>query len=119
MDLQDSSVGPKPLSRLTGSGAPKVNGIYAVQELSNILEALASQRASSGAAIDDANRAEDVAPDDDEDADSAGADISSVKAPAGLLQTFVFSATLTLPQKLRKRLRRGGLLCITYVSSFP
>ena len=29
------------------------------------------------------------------------------KPGAGLLQTFVFSATLTLPQKLRKRLRKG------------
>ena len=85
--------------------------LCAVQELSNILEALTSQRASSGAAADDADLDEDAADDEDEDADAdaAGADISSGKAPAGLLQTFVFSATLTLPQKLRKRLRRGGL----------
>ena len=77
-----------------------------VQELSNILEALTSQRASSGTAADGADLDDDAAEEDDDNAD---ADNSSGKAPAGLLQTFVFSATLTLPQKLRKRLRRGGL----------
>ncbi len=83
----------------------------AVQELSNILEALVSQRASSGPAPDDADLAEDAAEsdDEDEDADAARAGNSSGTDPAGLLQTFVFSATLTLPQKLRKRLRRGVL----------
>ena len=87
----------------------------AVQELSNILESLASQRASSGAAnADDGMEADmdnDAAPDDagddDADPDDQADDVSTGKATAGLLQTFVFSATLTLPEKLRKRLRRG------------
>lgn len=85
-----------------------MNELHDAQELSNILEALASQRGSSGgAAGDDTDLAEDAVPGDDEDADLASADVISGKAPAGLLQTFIFSATLTLPQKLRKRLRRG------------
>ena len=80
-----------------------------MQELSNILEALASQRANSGTAANDADLADGPASeeDEDEDVDAASAGVSSGKTPAGLLQTFVFSATLTLPQKLRKRLRRG------------
>ena len=89
--------------------------LWPVQELSNILEALASQRANSGVAADDADLDGGAASDEDEGIDenegvnAAGAGISSGKTPAGLLQTFVFSATLTLPQRLRKRLRRGNL----------
>ena len=56
------------------------------------------------------------APDGEEDAgepDQAGAD-----ARPGLLQTFVFSATLTLPQKLRRRLRKGARCSLTHVWLF-
>lgn len=42
-----------------------------------------------------------------EDVDEEAGGEASAGRKAGLLQTFVFSATLTLPQELRKRLRRG------------
>ena len=98
-------------------------GNCAVQELSNILESLASQRANSGAANADvemeADMDDDAAPDDADDADAEADDeaddVSDGKATAGLLQTFVFSATLTLPEKLRKRLRRGVNLVLSAV----
>jgi len=101
----------------------------AVQELSNILESLASQRASSGTADADdgmeADMVDDGAPEDADDADADAEaeaddqpdDVSAGRAIAGLLQTFVFSATLTLPEKLRKRLRRGVNLVMSAVQS--
>ena len=113
----------------TGSGA-------AMQELTSILEVLESQRADmAGTPPDNDNKAA-PAP---EEAEHAGSEPHSAGAAAkgedggaleagvpdaeraagepdqagarqpGLLQTFVFSATLTLPQKLRKRLRKGML----------
>jgi len=71
------------------------------QELTNILESLESQRASGGSGALD-----DDAPDDNP-AEDAEEQAKEGEKKAGLLQTFVFSATLTLPQGLRKRLRRG------------
>jgi hypothetical protein len=87
---------------------------FELQELSNILESLASQRASSGGADEDADMAADVE-------EAAEGDETRATAPAAadrpeLLQTFVFSATLTLPQELRKRLRRGvSIVASTYL----
>lgn len=76
-----------------------------MQELTNILEFLESQRASGGSGARD-----DAAPDDGpaEDAEEEAEAAKEGRKKAGLLQTFVFSATLALPQGLRKRLRRGA-----------
>ncbi len=59
--------------------------------------------------------------DEDEDEDDGAAADETVGVPQGhqsakpgrqkRLQTMVFSATLTLPQHLRKRLKKGQLLC--------
>ncbi len=76
---------------------------FSLQELANILENLDSQRA---AAPPDKDSEPDL---DDEVGEDTGGTAAGDKAP--LLQTFVFSATLTLPQKLRKRLRRGDTPC--------
>ena len=75
-----------------------------LQELSNILETLASQRADVGSRGDN-----DEAGNNQDDDESNQEDERAGRAQSGadLLQTFVFSATLTLPQKLRKRLRKG------------
>ena len=75
-----------------------------LQELSNILESLASQRANVGSQGDKEEAGTDQDDDESNQEDEAA---SKAQAGAGLLQTFVFSATLTLPQKLRKRLRKG------------
>jgi hypothetical protein len=79
---------------------------FELQELSNILESLASQRANSGGADEVTEMAADMEEAAEDDEDHAAASAAAVRS--GLLQTFVFSATLTLPQKLRKRLRRGA-----------
>ena len=79
---------------------------FELQELSNIMESLASQRANTGGADEDAEMAADMEEAAEDDEDHAAAAAAAVRS--GLLQTFVFSATLTLPQKLRKRLRRGA-----------
>lgn len=71
------------------------------------MESLASQRGDAGAAKDEEEDLEDEVGDDDGDATMKDA-APDANGRAGLLQTFVFSATLTLPQKLRKRLRRGA-----------
>ncbi|BDA45127.1 DEAD-box ATP-dependent RNA helicase 13 [Coccomyxa sp. Obi] len=78
------------------------------QELANILEYLESQRAGGNESYEDAPTADRDADDMTEDADEEAGGKASAQRRAGLLQTFVFSATLTLPQELRKRLRRGG-----------
>ena len=76
-----------------------------LQELSNILESLASQRANVGSRGDDDNEVGDSQ--DDNEGSQVDEEAGLARSGADLLQTFVFSATLTLPQKLRKRLRKG------------
>jgi hypothetical protein len=84
------------------------------QELSSILELLDSQRAA--AAKGDWDSAHDPASEPAAassygargDAPEEAAAEGEPDQAAGPLQTFVFSATLTLPQKLRRRLRKGA-----------
>ncbi|CAL8469133.1 g8674 [Coccomyxa elongata] len=78
------------------------------QELANVLEYLESQRAGGNEAHGDVPTADRGSGDMEEDADMEAGGEAPARRKAGLLQTFVFSATLTLPQDLRKRLRRGG-----------
>lgn len=114
----------------------------AAQELTNILESLESQRADGrpeDKTATAAPEADDLADEgyaisigNDADVSELGADrgdpaaegvlaagsgeLQRSKAP--LLQTFVFSATLTLPQKQRKRLRKGnGLSSSSWLAS--
>ncbi len=72
-------------------------GAAPVQELTDIL-----------AAIPNHNSAEDDLDVVDADADAPASNSDKRKKP--LLQTFVFSATLTLPSSLRSRLRKGGVM---------
>lgn len=81
-----------------------------------MLEYLESQRAGGNETHGDASTADRNAGDMEEDADEEAGGSASAQHKAGLLQTFVFSATLTLPQELRKRLRRGVPL---YLVSSP
>ena len=81
-----------------------------IQELANILEYMESQRAGGNGSPQDvpdlAEEAGEASECEDEGKGDEGA-VRQGKAP--LLQTFVFSATLTLPLGLRKRLRKGQL----------
>lgn len=44
----------------------------------------------------------------DSEGEETGAAAAARRAGKHILQTFVFSATLTLPMSLKKRLRKGG-----------
>lgn len=81
------------------------------------MESLASQRGSSGGADEDADMAADMEEAAEDDEEHAAASAAAVRP--GLLQTFVFSATLTLPQKLRKRLRRGACAVTPTHDTYP
>lgn len=60
----------------------------------------------------------DVAGGDAPQEDAAEGEPHQAAERAGPLQTFVFSATLTLPQKLRRRLRKGARCSLTHVWLF-
>lgn len=108
-----------PAKRRPSSTPPPTTPQGHYTELSNILD-LIPKPAKAGADADDVDGWAD-APLIDGDAGEGVAegladDPSAAAAQAGkghrrrrqLLQTLVFSATLTLPDALRKRLRRGG-----------
>ena len=97
-----------------------------LQEMEHILEHIKGSRAVDNSQPDEFDHRQKLNTegsddnDDDDDNDGAAADepgnVSQGRqsAKAGRqkpLQTMVFSATLTLPQHLRKRLKRGQLLC--------
>ena len=65
-----------------------------LQELSNILESLASQRADVGSRGDDGEAGDNQ---DDDESNQEDERAGRAQSGADLLQTFVFSATLTLP----------------------
>lgn len=92
------------------------------QELANILEYLESQRAGGNHSPQDApDQAEGPGDASDGEGEEGGDEVAMTSTKAPLLQTFVFSATLTLPQGLRKRLRKGArpvvILALTCLSA--
>lgn len=92
-------------------------GIYStfvhIQELANILEYMESQRAGgNGSTQDSPDLAEEAGEASEGEDEGKGDEGAARQGKAPLLQTFVFSATLTLPLGLRKRLRKGELTAL-------
>lgn len=107
--------------------------VGSLQEMEHILEHIKGSRAVDNSQPDEfdhrqkltAEGSDDDADDDEEDGDEDESDVAAADEPVGVprghqsakpgrqrrLQTMVFSATLTLPQHLRKRLKKGQLLC--------
>ncbi len=95
-----------------------------MQEMEHILEHIKGSRAVDNSQPDEFDHRQKLTAQssdtDDDEGDGAAAD-ETVDVSQGCqsakpgrqkrLQTMVFSATLTLPQHLRKRLKKGQLLC--------
>ena len=58
---------------------------------------------------DEEQHSEDEQDEVEPDVTGSGAEAAAASAAGGSLQTFVFSATLTLPQALRRRLQKRAL----------
>jgi hypothetical protein len=90
--------------------------IIVLQELTSILGYIDGERKKYGAGrltnpSDDADAAEDLPPSGEGEEGREGGDAGGEEEPevsvSPFIQTFVFSATLTLPERLRTRLARG------------
>jgi hypothetical protein len=98
----------------------------AAQELFNVLDLVAAAKAAAAApaadpvpkdgvtghdgGLDEEDASNDEGDDDEEAQQPTAADSAeAASAAAGGLQTFVFSATLTLPLALRRRLQKRAL----------
>lgn len=105
-----------------------IANVESLQEMEHILEHIKGSRAVDNSQPDEFDHrqkltAEGSGDNDDEDEDEKGSAAADevVGVPEGdqsakperqkRLQTMVFSATLTLPEHLRKRLKKGQLLC--------
>ena len=102
-----------------------VADFVSLQEMEHILEHIKGSRAVDNSQPDEFDHRQKLTAEgsdhDDDEEDDNGAAGGAVDVSQGCqsakpgrqkrLQTMVFSATLTLPQHLRKRLKKGQLLC--------
>lgn len=77
------------------------------QNGSNIEPHQLSRQPSSSKQAEERGKEASDSDDQDDDPDTLRLERGSKKQKTRKLQTFVFSATLTMPESLRKRLRRG------------
>ncbi len=90
--------------------------VCSFQEMEHILEHIKSSRLVDNNQPDEFDHEQNVA-EDIKDESAAERELSVKPKKQKRLQTMVFSATLTLPQHLRKRLKKGWSPCLQRAAS--